>query len=169
MQSLHLHPFTLEGSYEESHQDSSIVVEFELDPLQSILRLNFHLPCFLETNDCTNLGERRHELWKETCFECFIAYEDGSYQEWNFNLSGSWQSYDFSSYRRPQPPHMAQVDASEMEYLLKGRQLYLELPVRKRVESLNPCVVINGDEFYAHRHSSDKADFHDLTNFISLK
>lgn len=44
--------------------------------------------------------ERRHELWKATCFEFFLAAE-GKPGYWEFNLApaGHWNVYRFEGYR----------------------------------------------------------------------
>ncbi len=163
MQSFTLHPYI----QEESNLDSSITVECAVE--SSLIRLNFHIPQGIEFEDGEDLSQRRDELWRSTCFECFIAYEDRSYDEWNFDLHGHWQNYRFETYRYPHPPQEGPFSGQEVEYLLKGRQLYLELPIEKKVEAINPCVVIEGKQFFAHRHGSEKADFHDLKTFINLK
>jgi hypothetical protein len=43
---------------------------------------------------------RKHGLWKETCFEIFLAVK-GAPPYWEFNLSpaGHWNVYSFTSYR----------------------------------------------------------------------
>ena len=41
-----------------------------------------------------------HELWRHTCFESFIATEQGGpYFELNFSPSGEWAAYRFDRYR----------------------------------------------------------------------
>ncbi len=43
---------------------------------------------------------RRHELWRQTCFEFFIGIKDTSaYWEVNFCQDGCWNVYHFTSYR----------------------------------------------------------------------
>ena len=44
--------------------------------------------------------ERTSELWKTTCFECFIEKPDGGYFEFNFAPSGNWAAYEFDAYRK---------------------------------------------------------------------
>lgn len=165
MYSIELHAYAQEGS----KHDSSLRVEFDYDSSSHLIRLNFHIPPSLEVQERDHLNQRRHELWKGTCFECFIAYQDQSYDEWNFNLNGDWQSYHFKQYRTPAPPTEAQVDQTRIEFLLKNKQLFLELPTQKWVESINPCVIIKGNHFFAHKHAEQKADFHNLKTFIDLK
>jgi hypothetical protein len=44
---------------------------------------------------------RRDELWKNTCFEFFLAPKNSDiYWEFNLSPSGSWNIYRFSSYRQ---------------------------------------------------------------------
>lgn len=44
--------------------------------------------------------QRRDELWKNTCFELFIAPKDtDAYIEMNLSPSGDWNLYGFDSYR----------------------------------------------------------------------
>lgn len=44
---------------------------------------------------------RQDELWKETCFECFLAVEhQPEYWELNFAPSGDWNAYHMDAYRR---------------------------------------------------------------------
>jgi hypothetical protein len=44
---------------------------------------------------------RKHDLWKATCFEFFLALPDQS-QYWEFNISpsGDWNIYHMDKYRR---------------------------------------------------------------------
>src|SRR5579863_7344904 len=45
-------------------------------------------------------GERRDELWRQTCFEAFVsAAEACGYCEFNFSPSGDWAAYQFEDYR----------------------------------------------------------------------
>ncbi|NEQ19514.1 MAG: DOMON-like domain-containing protein [Microcoleus sp. SIO2G3] len=44
---------------------------------------------------------RKHELWKDTCFEFFVGIKNSD-QYWEFNLSpaGDWNIYRFDAYRQ---------------------------------------------------------------------
>lgn len=42
---------------------------------------------------------RADGLWKATCFELFVAQEDGGYIEFNFSPSSEWAAYRFEEYR----------------------------------------------------------------------
>ncbi|MBH8553425.1 DOMON-like domain-containing protein [Nostocaceae cyanobacterium CENA357] len=49
----------------------------------------------------SNTPMRKHELWKDTCFEFFLGIKD-SQRYWEFNLSpaGHWNVYRFDGYRQ---------------------------------------------------------------------
>ncbi|MEL6862619.1 MAG: hypothetical protein AAGL11_12340, partial [Pseudomonadota bacterium] len=47
-----------------------------------------------------DLGQRRDELWKQTCFELFVrAPNSEGYLEYNFSPGGDWAAYSFQTYR----------------------------------------------------------------------
>lgn len=51
---------------------------------------------------------RKDELWKETCFEFFIAdTRNPGYLEFNLSPSGRWNVYSFDDYRRGMREEMA--------------------------------------------------------------
>lgn len=127
-------------------------------------------------------GRRRDELWKSTCFECFlgpIGQED--YVEWNFSIDGDWAAYSFKSYRGEmkaatvQPPlfHLPQS-----EWRKSGR-LFLEVeavvPAELRSISLarlqaglTAVIVESGQEkpfYWAIEHWREKPDFHARESF----
>lgn len=44
--------------------------------------------------------ERRHELWRQTCFELFFGIQgDSAYWEVNLSPNGDWNIYRFTDYR----------------------------------------------------------------------
>jgi hypothetical protein len=49
----------------------------------------------------SRLPSRKHELWKATCFEFFLAIRDQpGYWEFNMSPSGNWNAYRMDAYRR---------------------------------------------------------------------
>ncbi len=144
---------------------TSIEVEFVLS---DSLYLTFTLPHSLSYQERNQLKLRKDELWKSTCFECFIQYKDRSYDEWNFDLEGNWQSYSFTSYRSPNPPVPSNL--SPLSYLLKDQKLTINIPFTKKKEvvALSPTVILEGNQFFAHRHPEKKADFHLEEYFFTL-
>ena len=46
-------------------------------------------------------GSRGDDLWRHTCFECFVEAETASgYLEFNLSPSGEWAAYSFTGYRQ---------------------------------------------------------------------
>ena len=46
-------------------------------------------------------GNRRNELWKQTCLEAFVRVDGAEgYLEFNFAPNGDWAAYEFDGYRR---------------------------------------------------------------------
>jgi hypothetical protein len=110
---------------------------------------------------------RRDELWRTTCFECFLK-EDGqtSYQEWNFAPSGDWAAYDFAATRKG----MRQASIANPPYIRTednltwwGLGATLSIPAEPDF-TLALSVVFekqNGAKTYwALRHPSEQPDFH---------
>jgi hypothetical protein len=56
------------------------------------------------------LPRRREELWKTTCFELFVADEDGGYREFNLSPSSEWAAYKFDDYRTGMRPAEAKIE-----------------------------------------------------------
>lgn len=91
-----LHPFdsainlaTLNVSGTIDRSDHQLMLYYNLlDTLSSV-----HIPDL-------NLPDRKHDLWKTTCFEFFLGVPDAS-QYWEFNVSpsGDWNVYRFEQYR----------------------------------------------------------------------
>lgn len=63
------------------------------------------------------------DLWRQTCFELFLASQAPGYYELNFSPSGEWAAYGFQQYRQGQPmndPELApRVDVRRWEDSLK--------------------------------------------------
>jgi hypothetical protein len=47
---------------------------------------------------------RADNLWRTTCFEAFLAIDDGGYYELNFSPSTEWAVYRFDGYRAGMRP-----------------------------------------------------------------
>ncbi len=158
----------------------NIHVSFEFSIEKKILNLKFiipkeHLNPVIKASHQLELesDKRKDELWRRTCFECFILYSNGEYDEWNFDLDGNWQNYHFKSYRDPQPPYAPQVDTQTIGFLItEDQELILKLPVKREVLAINPCVILEKKgqhEFYAYTHPKGQADFHRSEYYINWK
>jgi hypothetical protein len=93
-----LHPFTRAPS------GAVIVLTGSIHRDGEILHLAYRLQGPLKELSippAAQAPQRRHELWKETCFEGFIQ-PAGSSAYWELNLSpaGHWNLYHFDGYRQ---------------------------------------------------------------------
>ncbi len=119
--------------------------------------------------------ERKHELWKHSCFELFFKKPgETSYFELNFSPSGAWNFYQFSAYREG----LQEVSTKSVPlFHEKGAahyQLMIELPEtwlgRGPLIGQVACVLEQKDhvlEYYALKHGP-WLDFHHQESFIPL-
>lgn len=118
--------------------------------------------------------ERLDELWKKTCFECFMvnaADHDSraQYVEWNLAPSGDWQAYEFKGYRQCRselaveaPALLRQQDGENCIF-----QFQLSIPRALRDSGFEmgiSAVVQERNEespfYWAFAHRDDRPDFH---------
>lgn len=112
---------------------------------------------------------RADDLWRHTCFEVFVAADEG-YVEYNLSPSGRWASYRFDS------PRMGMRNAEEVgavlgmdgafdQMALEGR---IELPHGARKLGLSAVIkdVDGGVSYWALAHPSAKPDFHHPDSFV---
>jgi hypothetical protein len=136
-------------------------------------------------------GRRRDELWRATCFECFLgSVAQSDYIEWNFSITGDWAAYAFKSYRS----EMVQASVSAPQFHLpqlhlptKSERLFFEvetdLPEELRSSvadgldfsrleaSLTAVIVEVGQEkpfYWAVEHRREKPDFHARESFTLI-
>jgi len=133
---------------------------------QNQIDLSYEIPSFLSYTSIDHLEKRKHELWKGTCFECFLMGPKESYIEWNFDLFGNWQSYFFTSYRNPNPPQ--QSNHAPLSYQVNEGKINFSLPMTKEMKSINPTVILEGRHFYAFKHPATGADFHKSEFFYPI-
>ncbi|CAN5627422.1 hypothetical protein BH10BDE1_BH10BDE1_09940 [soil metagenome] len=118
-------------------------------------------------------GERRDELWKQTCLECFVRGSENihgkSYREWNFSPSGDWAAYSFESYRAGMSkPNVVAPSIERIELIEKMRfEIDLELDEVSAIGApllALSAVVVEKDEaapfYWALTHVGAKPDFH---------
>jgi hypothetical protein len=123
------------------------------------------------------------ELWKQTCFEAFIAPATGGdeYRELNFSPSTQWAAYAFTSYRKGIAT-VALDSAPRIEVKEAGTQLTLQarvgtqglLPESWRAPGVKLLIALTAViedysgsiSYWALRHAPDKPDFHHSDGFI---
>jgi hypothetical protein len=121
---------------------------------------------------------RKDELWRETCFELFLAIKDQP-QYWEFNLSpsGDWNVYHMDAYRRvgfreetliQRLPFEVRNKAGEfhlnalvdLQYILPPDQL-LEFGITAIIQTTD-----GNETYWALSHPAPFADFHLRESFI---
>jgi hypothetical protein len=131
--------------------------------------------------------KRTDELWKTTCFECFIpGHETDAYLEFNGSPSGDWNWYGFQSYRSGMKPitASARLEPKAVSMSKSDRDLEVTwiLPMSgvlqgfnvhgESVQSVDPfglTVVLHtqlATLYWALNHDGVKPDFHQRASFI---
>lgn len=121
---------------------------------------------------------RKDELWKETCFEFFLAVKDKpGYWEFNMSPSGDWNVYRMDAYRRVGFREETAISELDFEF---GRELdgySLDVSVdlgaifapstKLQVAITAVLQTHDGNETYwALAHPAPHADFHLREGFI---
>ncbi|SFV71438.1 hypothetical protein MNB_SV-13-134 [hydrothermal vent metagenome] len=87
-------------NHDKDKKDIEIQASFEID--NKILTLKYRVIGDIKNyifNE-PSIQERKDELWKESCFELFIANRNNSlYYELNISPSTNWNFYHFSDYK----------------------------------------------------------------------
>ena len=123
---------------------------------------------------------RKHDLWKTTCFEFFLAVQ-GQPQYWEFNMSpsGNWNVYFMDVYRQVNMREETAFTQLPFEFSVAKNSMYLNLsvnvtPIVKPDHDLEIGIAAiiqtkAGDESYwALAHPGPQADFH-LREGFTLK
>ena len=114
--------------------------------------------------------KRADELWKTTCFEAFVAGQDGGYCEFNFSPSGQWAAYAFDA------PRQGRRNANaEVEVWLEGGADWIAVEASVAA-NLGPEAAFNltavieasdgGKSYWALAHPPGVPDFHDPSCFL---
>ncbi|MEH2347711.1 MAG: DOMON-like domain-containing protein [Nostoc sp.] len=125
----------------------------------------------------SNTPSRKHELWKNTCFEFFLGIKNSA-QYWEFNLSpaGHWNVYRLDRYRQGMQEETAFKNlAFNVQNQADGLALGLDVDLDKIV-SVNQVIEVAITTVIKHRdgevtywaltHRGAKADFHLRDSFI---
>jgi hypothetical protein len=120
---------------------------------------------------------RRESLWKETCFEFFIAAGDAE-RYWEFNLSpaGHWNVYRFSSYRQGMQEEQA-FTSLPLTVQVRPNALHLSLVIDLgRIIPAEPTLRVGiaaviktasgRRSYWALNHHGPDPDFHLRDSFV---
>ncbi|WP_298916966.1 DOMON-like domain-containing protein [uncultured Nostoc sp.] len=125
----------------------------------------------------SNTPSRKHELWKDTCFELFFGIKDCQ-RYWEFNLSpaGHWNVYHFDTYRQGMQEETAfTILPFSVQNQADGLALVLEADLNKIVSAVQEIEVAittvikhrDGEvTYWALTHQGAEADFHLRDSFI---
>jgi hypothetical protein len=120
---------------------------------------------------------RKHELWKDTCFEFFIGIED-SQRYWEFNLSpaGHWNVYRFDGYRQGMQQETAlTILPFNVEQQLDNLAIALDMDLDKIISADQAIAVAittvikhaDGEvTYWALTHRGLEANFHLRESFV---
>jgi hypothetical protein len=118
------------------------------------------------------IASRADELWRSTCFELFLMFDDGErYVEFNFSPSGRWAAYAFDGYR----DGMAVLDVRRSPVVTRvpaGVDVVCplgDLPHGEHRMGLSAVIEeIDGTKSYwALAHATGPPDFHNPACFIA--
>lgn len=161
-------PMVRKVSASISTTPGSLTLAFELHARLSDLRIPSPAP-----------SERADELWRNTCFEAFIAVEGANaYREFNFSPSGRWAAYTFRSYRERDadllslsPPRITVAHFADVLTL----QAWLPAAAVPRCQAgqhlrIGLAAVIESSagelSYWATHHPGPKPDFHQSDGFV---
>lgn len=130
--------------------------------------------------------ERRHELWKDTCFEWFIG-SNSTKKYWEFNASprGAWNFYELEDYRSNlKESLLIESEDIDLSATLSNqiRDLYVfhtKISLKKLFKD-QPTLLADGwiavtsvirsssgeTNYFSLKHPQEKPDFHNRIGFI---
>jgi len=124
-----------------------------------------------------DMPARKNELWKETCFEFFLAVRD-SHPYWEFNLTpaGHWNVYRFTGYRQGMEEEKV---FTSMPFSVRRQPQSFRLDVKLTLDkivkekqpldvALSAVIELKDGEltYWALKHGGRQADFHRRDGFI---
>jgi len=113
--------------------------------------------------------ERVDDLWRHTCFEVFVAADDG-YVEYNMSPSSQWASYRFDGPRMGMrnAEEVVTVEGLDGAWDMVALEARIELPPGAKRLGLSAVIeTIDGAmSYWALAHPSAKPDFHHPDSFV---
>ena len=120
---------------------------------------------------------RKNKLWKETCFELFLAVRRSpTYWEFNLSPAGHWNVYRFAAYRHGMKEEkvFTSMDFTvqrQSESLLLDVEVNLDEIIQEKQSleiGLSAVIALRGGEltYWALTHGGKQADFHRRDSFV---
>ncbi len=145
-----------------------------------VLRVRFRLqgdPVRVNAPCTAGAGTRRDGLWRDTCFEAFVAVEgEPRYAEVNLAASRDWNVYLFDGYRCGMRPDHSVLDLHRAMELVDGiltaafsLPLACLAPGDRALEVGLAAVIRHADGCIGHwalAHPGDRPDFHRREGFL---
>ena len=111
---------------------------------------------------------RLDNLWQATCFELFVALDDGGYAEFNFSPSTCWAAYRFDDYRSGMrtvagvQPVVGAAQTNSRLSVTAQLDLGAIVPDLNRLVGLSAVIeqTDGAKSWWALRHPSGQPDFH---------
>lgn len=169
-----LQPFPAENPIPELHISGTIGRQL------NILKLNYQLEGDLEQiaiASPADIPSRQDELWRETCFEFFLAIKDDpGYWEFNLSPAGHWNVYRLTDYRQGMAgetafnslPFNVQRKANSLSLSLEVNLDAIALPEQPLEVGITTVIKdIEGQvTYWALAHTETDADFHRRDSFL---
>jgi hypothetical protein len=120
---------------------------------------------------------RANDLWRHTCFECFVAGNGTDYREFNFSPSTQWAAYRFESYRRGMK-ELDPVSHPRISFTLMPGAFFLDAVVDLSGfvarDAPGPRMALaaiiedvdGATSYWALAHPPGKPDFHHADGFV---
>ncbi len=112
---------------------------------------------------------RADDLWRHTCFEAFVAGDDG-YVEYNLSPSGRWATYRFDDYRQGMREAAEAVENNGLNDAIGVVDLQARIVLPQDGARIGLSAVIEerdgGFSYWALAHPSAKPDFHHPDSFV---
>ncbi|RUM68464.1 MAG: hypothetical protein DSZ07_06640 [Sulfurovum sp.] len=158
-------------NHNKEKKDINIQANFEIDNKMLILEFTVsgEIKNYIFNKPC--IQAREDNLWKESCFELFIAHSNKpSYYELNISPSTNWNFYSFSNYKREmnEEKNISEpfIDSSKMQeaYKLSFEFEFYEEFIEKEL-IFNLAVILLDTKgirhFYSIHQREERVDFHD--------
>ncbi len=127
------------------------------------------------------LPTRKHDLWRNTCFEFFVALQDQPhYWEFNMSPSGNWNVYAMDAYRQVNMREELAFTQLPFKFRKTNDEISLDISVdlnpilqSENILDIGVATIIqtndHNESYWALAHPSPHADFHLRESFsISL-
>jgi hypothetical protein len=156
------------------NQNSNIKIISTLEENKNLLHLTFKLSGDLENYKLpkTKKAERKDELWRESCFELFLATEEEEvYYEFNFSPTLAWNVYRLEHYRA-EPKAIDEVELVKFEVKRTQETLFIEIILDVQTLKFNSynlaTILLNKQdkrEFWSLKAKGNTPDFHSYLEF----